>query len=87
MVDAADEITHSLLEEKVTRDGVSVEIFIYRGTSEEGWILEVQDHEGGSTVWDDRFTTDREAHSEAMRAIEEDGISSFVEAVGVRITL
>jgi hypothetical protein len=87
MVDDADEITHSPLEEKVTRDGVSVEIFIYRGAGEEGWILEVQDHEGGSTVWDDRFDTDREAHSEAMRAIDEDGISSFVEAVGVRVSI
>jgi len=87
MVDDAYEITHSPLEEKVTRDGTSVEIFIYRGASEEGWILEVQDHEGGSTVWDDRFATDREAHAEAMRAIEEDGIRSFVEAVGVRVSI
>ena len=77
------EIINSPLETKITRDGITVEIFIYRGADETGWLLEVRDHEGGSTVWDDRFETDRAAYDEAMRAIDEDGIRSFVEAVGI----
>jgi hypothetical protein len=37
----------------------------------------VEDHKGGSTVWDDRFATDQAALNEAIRTIETDGIGSF----------
>jgi hypothetical protein len=87
MTDDDYDIIHSPLERKVERDGITVEIFIYRGAEEDGWILEVQDHEGGSTVWDDRFATDREAHDEAMRSIDEDGIGSFAAAVGIKVSV
>jgi uncharacterized protein len=39
--------------------------------------LEVVDHLGGSTVWDDPFPTDPAALDEAMAAIEVEGIGSF----------
>lgn len=87
MTDDDYEIAHSVLERKVTRDGTTVEIFIYRGDDDPGWILEVQDHKGGSTVWDDRFDTDQEALDEAMRAIDEDGINSFADAVGINVPI
>lgn len=83
MTDDDYEITHSPLERKVERDGIRVEIFIYRGPDDEGWMLEIQDHTGGSTVWEDRFTSDREAHDEAIRAIDADGIASFAIAIDV----
>jgi hypothetical protein len=70
-------IIHSPLQRRVTRDGISVDVMIYRGEDEEGWILEVVDHLGGSTVWDDRFPTDQAALDEAMAAIEVEGIGSF----------
>ncbi len=78
------ELTHSALECKVTRDGITVEIFIYRGPNDTGWLLELQDHAGGSTVWDDPFETDHEALEAAMGAIDEDGIASFAEANGAQ---
>jgi hypothetical protein len=56
---------------------LNVRICIYRGSTEDGWILEVEDHKGGSTVWDDRFATDQAALNEAIRTIETDGIGSF----------
>jgi uncharacterized protein len=71
-------IEESPLNRTVTRDGMSVEIQIYRGGDEKGWTLEVVDHEFASTVWDDLFATDQAALEEAMRTIEEDGISSFL---------
>ena len=70
-------IIHSPLQRRVTRDGISVDVMIYRGEDEGGWILEVVDHLGGSRVWDDRFPTDRAALYEAMATIEVEGIGSF----------
>jgi uncharacterized protein len=73
-------VLHSPLQERITRDGISVDVMIYRAGDEEGWILEVVDHLGGSTIWDDPFPTDQAAYDEAMAAIEEDGIGSFAAA-------
>jgi uncharacterized protein len=70
-------IIHSPLQRRITRDGISVDVMIYHGEDEEGWILEVVDHLGGSTVWDDPFPTDQAALDEAMAAIEAEGIGSF----------
>jgi uncharacterized protein len=75
-------IVRSPLEKRVTRDGVSVDVLIYCGEDDTGWILEVVDHLGGSTVWDDPFPTDQAALNGAMTAIEEDGIGSFAAAEG-----
>jgi hypothetical protein len=41
--------------------------------------LEVVNHEGGSTVWDDRFATDKEAYAEFYRTLEVEGIRLFSE--------
>jgi uncharacterized protein len=46
--------------------------------SDLGWHLEIEDHLGGSTVWEDPFATDRAALEAALSAIEEDGSESFV---------
>jgi hypothetical protein len=73
-------LVFSTLSKRVTRDGITVDVQIYRGKDEEGWLLEVVDHLGGSTVWDDRFATDVEALQEAMVTIEAEGIASFAAA-------
>ena len=72
------EIENSPLCRNETRDGHTVDIEIYRGANEDGWILEVVDEEGASTVWDERFPTDQEALEEALKTIEEEGISTFL---------
>ena len=74
-----DELVTSPLEREITQDGVTVGICIYRGASEVGWILEIEDQDGGSTVWDDRFPTDQAALDEAMTTIETEGIGSFAQ--------
>ena len=43
-----------------------------------GWILEVVDEYGNSTVWDDPFKTDDEALDEVFDTIEKGGISSLI---------
>lgn len=81
MADEPD-ILHSPLERSITRDGITVRVCIYRGAEDDGWILEVEDHEGGSTVWDDPFPSDQQALDEVIRTIEAEGIRVFAETAG-----
>ena len=74
-----DPIEHSPLERDITRDGVTVRVFIYRGREDAGWILEIEDEQGGSTAWDALFDNDQAALAEALRTIDEDGIRSFAD--------
>jgi uncharacterized protein len=67
----------SPLAQTVTRDGKTVKVDIYRD-GEGGWLLEVVDDNGNSTVWDAPFATDREALDEALKTIEEEGIESLI---------
>jgi len=78
-VDREPEFITSPLSQKVTRNGVSVGIEIY-GDSRGRWILEVVDSENGSHVWDDRFETDQEALSEALRALDEETLEFWRDA-------
>ena len=77
-MDEEYEIENSPLSQKITKDNVTVEVCIYRGKGDPKWILEVVDQEGGSTVWQDEFATDREALAEAINVIETEGIASFL---------
>ena len=77
------EIEYSPLSSRQTRDGVTVDVKIYRfaGTSDP-WQLEVVDHEGGSTVWDNQFPTAQDAYSAFNEVVEEDGMTSFAASSG-----
>jgi hypothetical protein len=55
---------------------VRVEIYRIKGSAD-GWSLEVVDHNGTSTVWDDLFPTDRDAYAEFEQTLASDGIRSF----------
>jgi len=50
---------------------------IYRGDTG-GWVLEVVDEFGTSTVWDDEFDTDAAALDEAKATIRDEGIDSLI---------
>ena len=71
------EIKYSTLCQKVTSEGKSVQVYIYED-GKGGWILEVVDEYGNSTVWDDPFKTDDEALDEVLDTIEKEGISSLI---------
>lgn len=51
-----DDIEMSPLNQALTSDGKTVQVEIYRGDGE-GWILEIIDEFGNSTVWDEPFDT------------------------------
>ncbi len=70
------ELIMSPLCQKVTRNDYTVEVHIY-GDGENGWILEVVDEAGGSTVWNESFATDELALAEFRRTLDREGIQSF----------
>ena len=67
----------SALSQSVTRDGKTVEIDIYEDGNN-GWLLEVVDEYGNSTVWDDPFSTEQGALDEVLKTIKEEGIDSLI---------
>ena len=73
------EIVMSPLCREIVEDGTRIQVDIYRGEDDSGWILEVIDEENASTVWDDPFDTDQEALDAVMKVIEQDGIRSFLD--------
>ena len=70
-------LIYSPLNQTLTRNGVTVEIHIYKD-SQSDWILEVVDAGKNSHVWDDKFKTDHQAFDEAMRALDEEPLD-FME--------
>ncbi len=72
-------IIHSPLERRISEDGIAMEVLIYRGEADEGWILEVVDHAGGSTVWEEAFPTDQAALDEVLETIRREGIGCFAQ--------
>ena len=65
------EIETSPLSRRFSRDGITVEVKIYRlrGVNED-WSLEVVDHEDASTVWNETFLTDQEAYRAFYMTVE-----------------
>ena len=72
------EIVMSPLCREIIKDGTRIQVDIYRGENETGWILEVIDEEDASTIWDEPFDTDQEALDTVIKVIELDGIRSFL---------
>lgn len=71
------EIEYSPLCKSITEGEVTIDIMIYKD-GHHGWILEVEDGFGGSTLWDDSFFTDQAALDEVSKTIEEEGVSCFI---------
>ena len=71
-------IITSPLSRKFTREGITVEILIYRGENDRAWALEVVDPGGASTVWEDNFATEQDALNEVYQTIATEGIGSFL---------
>lgn len=67
-----------LTDRSFTRDGVTVEVHIYRLEHEDKWTLEVVDGENNSIVWNGDFDTDGEAHSEFLRTVETEGMDGLL---------
>jgi hypothetical protein len=74
-------IEFSTLGKPFEKDGLRVEVHIFRlKDREEGWTLEVVDHEGASTVWDETFQSDSDAYAAFEETIANEGIQTFSES-------
>lgn len=71
-------IITSPLSRKITRDGMTIDVQIYRGENDPVWVLEVIDQEGASTVWEDTFQTEQDALNEVFQTIASEGIGCFL---------
>jgi uncharacterized protein len=71
---------HSPFSQRFTRDGTTVEIQIYEDGNA-GWLLEVVDEFGNSTVWNESFLTDQDALAEALNTIDREGIAALIGSV------
>ena len=67
----------SPLCQEISSGGNTVKVEIY-DDGEDGWILEVVDEYGNSTVWDDPFPTDDAALTEVKKTISEEGIQMLI---------
>ena len=81
MAEGLPQIEYSPMCGRITRDGETVEVQIYRmRDGDPSWSLEVVDSEGGSTVWADLFETDKAAYVEFYNTMEREGIRCFRQA-------
>jgi hypothetical protein len=65
------------ITKEIEKDGFKVTIEVYKG-DEGGWILEIEDEQWNSAVWDEIFPSAKEALDAGIKAIEEEGIQSFI---------
>jgi hypothetical protein len=65
------------ITKEIEKDGFKVTIEVSKGDEGE-WILEIVDEGWNSTVFDDLFPTAKEALDAGIKAIEEEGIQSFI---------
>ena len=67
------------MSQAITSDGHTLQVDIYRLEEETDWLLEVVNEEGTSHVWDDRFATNQAALGAVHEAIEEEGVTAFLD--------
>ena len=72
-------LVHSGLSGIVSKDDITVEVFIYRLENEPKWSLEVVNDAGTSIVWDDLYDSDEDAYAEFQRTVEEEGMRAFLD--------
>lgn len=79
MTDIDPTIIDSALSQTVTVDGVTVQVRIFKLEEDDGWTLEVINESGTSTVWEDPFAADTDAFEAFQRAVEIEGIETFLD--------
>jgi len=72
-------IPESEIIKEIERDGLRIKIEVYKADQKGGgWILEIVDEGWNSTVWDSQFPSSKEAMDAGIKAIDEEGIQSFI---------
>jgi hypothetical protein len=71
-------IMSPLCKRAFKRDGLTVQVHIYRLEHGDKWTLEVVDRDSNSIVWDGEFDTDADAYKEFLRAVKTEGIDGIL---------
>ncbi|WP_159982612.1 MULTISPECIES: hypothetical protein [unclassified Novosphingobium] len=79
MTETDPTIIPSPLSKTVSRDGIAVEVRIFKLEEDDGWTLEVLNQTGTSTVWEDPFDTDAAAFAAFQRTVEAEGMETFLD--------
>ncbi|KMS52634.1 hypothetical protein V474_24090 [Novosphingobium barchaimii LL02] len=79
MADIDPPIIESPLSKTVTRHAITVQVAIFKIGGDAGWTLEVVNAEGTSTVWEEPFDTDAAAFKAFLRAVETEGMETFLD--------
>lgn len=79
MNDSDPAIIDSPLSRTVFRDGISVEVNIFRIEGDPYWALEVVNETGTSIVWDEVFATDEAAFRAFVETVEGEGMMIFLD--------
>jgi len=77
-MDDETKLITSRLSRTITRDGITVDVHIVRSEGDPEWSLEVVDHDGACTVWEDTFATEQDALNEVFQTIAVEGMSSLL---------
>ena len=78
MAEKEPNLVTSSLSGKVTEQGTTVDLCIYKLEFGLTWTLEVVLPNGTSVVWDDEFPTDVAAQAEFRRTLDEEGMSALL---------
>jgi len=76
------ELEYSPLSRRLSSNGKSVEVQIFRIVGESGWALEAVDEFNNSTVWDELFDSDAAALELVRETIEKEGIEVLIGKPG-----
>ena len=84
-MDDETKLITSRLSRTITRDGITVDVHIVRSEGDPEWSLEVVDHDGACTVWEDTFATEQDALNEVFQTIAAEGMRSFLWRPGQKL--
>jgi hypothetical protein len=71
-------IIYSPLSGSFTQEGITVQVHIYRLDRDTDWVLEVVDADDTSTVWEEKFETDKAAHEFFLASVETEGLAQVI---------
>ena len=71
------EINYSPLCQNIISEGKTAKVIIYEHENG-GWILEIEDEQRSSYIWNYTFSSDQEALSDAISVLENEGIEALL---------
>ncbi len=73
------ELVYAARNGKVTRDGITVKVSVYKFEHDTEWQLEVVNSRGTSIVWEDAFASVDEAFAAFEDVVAEEGMGAFLD--------